>query len=78
MIQFLRNRTSEFHATFHDSEVLLWARSQYLMLALYQGLQAIDISVFISDRHILQGYIFANAVITEMLRRSREDWKHDA
>jgi hypothetical protein len=69
------NKLREFHASFHDSEVILWARSQYLMLAIYTALQSVDMSAIISDRHLLQGYIFANAMVTELLRRSREEWK---
>jgi hypothetical protein len=69
------NQLRKFRATFHDSEVILWARAQYLMLAIYTALQSVDMSSIISDRHLLQGYIFANALITELLRRNREEWK---
>lgn len=69
------NQLRKFQATFHDSEVILWARAQFLLLALYQGLQAVDMSEVISDRHLLQGYVFVNAVVTELLRRNREEWK---
>lgn len=71
MLDYLRR----FHATFHDSEIILWARAQFLLLAMYEGLQSVDMSAIISDHRLLQGYIFVNAVVTEMLRRSREDWK---
>lgn len=69
------NGLRRFLASFHDSEVILWARSQYLMLAIYTAMQSVDMSSIISDRHLLQGYIFANALVTELLRRNREDWK---
>jgi hypothetical protein len=75
MIEFIRNRAIEFHATFHDSEVILWARIQWIFLAVYTGMQTMDMSAFISDQKLLQLYIGVNAAMTEMLRRNREDWK---
>lgn len=74
MIQFLRNRFSEFYASFHDSEVILWARLQYVLLAIYTALQSVDVSEFISDHRMLQCYIFANALLTEFLRRRRAEF----
>lgn len=69
------NQLRKFHASFHDSEVIAWARIQLIIGAAFVALQSVDMSVFISDKHLLMGYIFANAFITEGLRRSREDWK---
>jgi hypothetical protein len=69
------NQLRNFRDTFHGSEVILWARVQFLLGSAYVALQGVDMSVFISDRHLLMGYIFANGLITEMLRRNREDWK---
>jgi hypothetical protein len=64
-----------FHASFHDSEIILWARLQFVFLLVYQGLQSVDVSAFISDHRLFQCYLFTNAIVTEMLRRNREDWK---
>ncbi len=58
-----------FHDSFHGSDTIVWARAQILLGAAYTALQGVDISAFVTDRHLLQYYIFANALITEMLRR---------
>lgn len=71
MWEFIKGRWIYFHATFHGSDTIVWARAQFLFLAAstYTATQGVDMSVFISDKHQLQIYIFANALITEMLRR---------
>jgi hypothetical protein len=74
MIQQLRLRYQQFHASFHDSEVILWARLQFLFFAIYTGLQGADMSAFISDRRLLQLYLIANGVIGEYARRRRAKW----
>jgi len=76
MIEFIRNRWHEFHASFHSSEVILWARLQFLFFALYTGMQGVDMSAFISDKRLFQLYLLANGVIGEYARRRREDWKN--
>lgn len=61
----------KFHDTFHGSDTIVWARAQFLILgaSAYTAVQGVDMSMFISDKHQLQIYIFANALITELLRR---------
>lgn len=71
MLDWLRR----FHDTFHDSEVILWARCQYIFFLVYTGLQSVDVSMFISDRRMFQCYLFMNAIITEGLRRRNAEWK---
>jgi hypothetical protein len=71
MLQQLRR----FHDSFHDSEIIVWARLQFMFGSAFVALQGVDMSVFISDRHMLMGYIFFNGLVTEVLRRNREDWK---
>lgn len=70
MLQQLR----KFHASFHDSEVILWARLQFVLGAAYVALQGVDMSQIISDKQMLMAYIFANGFFTEYLRRRREDF----
>lgn len=64
-----------FYDTFHGSETILWARAQYIFFLVYTGMQAADVSVFISDHRMLQCYIIMNAIITEATRRRREQWQ---
>lgn len=63
-----------FHASFHNSETILWARIQIILGLIITALQVVDISLFISDKRLLQGYLFANAFITEYLRRRNSDF----
>lgn len=75
MWQWGKDKVLYLHSTFHDSEVILWARIQWIFLAVYTGTQTMDMSAFISDQKLLQLYIGVNAAVTELLRRNREDWK---
>lgn len=75
MIQGFRDRYQQFHASFHDSEVILWARLQFLFFAFYTALQTIDINQFITDKRMMQIYILINGVVGEYARRRREEWK---
>lgn len=76
MWEFVKGKWVYFQGSFRGSETIMWARAQLMLGAGYTAMQAMDMSLFISDKHALQYYIFANAMITEMLRRHREDW-HD-
>lgn len=71
----VRGMWGRFHESFHDSEVIVWARLQYVLLGLYTALQSVDMTAFISDHRTLQAYIFINAFATEMLRRRREPFE---
>lgn len=64
-------------STFHSSEVIIWARAQYILLVVYEALQQIDISAFISDHRLLQIYIFINALMSEWLRRRNAEYNPD-
>lgn len=75
MLPHLRAWWTSFHASFHDSDTLVWARAQFAFLGIYTAMQSVDMSLIIADKHLLQGYIFVNAFVTEMLRRRGEDWK---
>lgn len=74
MLEHIRNGYGRFHESFHGSEVILWARCQYIFFLVYTGVQVMDMSLFITDKHLLQGYMFMNAIVTEATRRRREEW----
>lgn len=59
----------KFHDSFHGSDTIVWARAQLMLGCAYTAMQGVDISAFVSDHRLLQCYIFANALATEMLRR---------
>lgn len=69
MWQHTKDWWDKFHASFGGSDTIVWARAQLLLGAAYTGVQGVDMTAFISDHHMLQYYIFANALITELLRR---------
>lgn len=75
MKQTVRGWWAKFHASFRSSETILWARAQFVLFAVYTALQQVDMTAFISDHRLLQGYILANGIIAELLRRRREDWQ---
>jgi hypothetical protein len=74
MWQAIKGHWGSFVGTFHKSEVILWARFQILLGAAFAAMQMVDMSLFITDRQALQGYIFFNAIVTELLRRRRSDF----
>lgn len=77
MWTWIKQEYAYLHGTFHSSEVILWARAQYILLAVYTALQMVDLSALISDRKLLQGYIFANALISELLRRRNAEYNEN-
>lgn len=74
MIAWLKQELAYFHATFHDSETILWARLQYVFVLLLTAFNTVDLSPYISDKHLLAAYMLTNALVTELLRKNREDW----
>jgi hypothetical protein len=77
MWQRVKDELSYLHSTFHSSEVIWWARTQYILLAVYEALQTVDLSAIISDHRLLQIYIFANALASELLRRRGAEYNSD-
>lgn len=77
MWQWIKDEAKLFWNTFHSSEVIIWARAQYILLAVFEALQMVDVSAFISDHRMLQCYIFANGVISELLRRRNAEYNSD-
>ncbi len=74
MLDYMKGKWATFHASFHDSEVIVWARLNALFVPILIGLHNVDWSVYISDRTLLMTYIGVNSVLTEVLRRRREDF----
>jgi hypothetical protein len=77
VIAWIKQEYAYIHSTFHSSEVILWARAQYVLLAVYTALQQVDLSAIISDHRLLQFYIFANALVSEFLRRRNAEYHED-
>ena len=65
----------KFRASFHGSETIIWARIQYVFGMLLVAVNSVDLSPYITDRHLLLAYMLCNAMITEVLRKNREDWR---
>jgi hypothetical protein len=64
----------KFLASFHGSETIIWARVQYFFVLLLTAVNSVDLSPFITDRQLLVVYMLINAVVTEAVRKNREDW----
>lgn len=59
------------HGTFHDSEVILWARVQVALGVVAGVLVSTDLSTLFDNPKVLTGYLLLNGLATEMLRRNR-------
>jgi len=77
MWQRIKAELGYLHSTFHSSELIWWARAQYVVLIVYTALQSVDLSEIISDHRLLQCYIFVNALISESLRRRNAEYNPD-
>ena len=66
------------HDSFHDSEVILWARIQVLVGSLWVVASQTDLAPVISNPKYLTYWLIANGVITEVLRRNRADFNGNA
>jgi hypothetical protein len=71
-------RWQKFKATFHDSEVIVWSRVQVLIGAVgvpvWLGVSQTDLSPLIRNPQWLAYWLIFNGVVTEILRRNREDF----
>lgn len=77
MWEFVRGKWIYFRGSFRGSETIIWARLQMAVAAAWIAVSGTDWSVFVSDKKQLAYILMANAFITEMLRRHREDWHDD-
>lgn len=69
MCQLLR----KIHASFHDSEIIWWARIQVFFGSLYLVLQTVNLAPLIGDPKYVTYYMIANGLLSEWLRRRRTD-----
>ena len=76
----------KFKASFHDSEVIVFARLQVFLgilaavaLPIAHVLFSLDLSPLFSDPKYLIAWLFVSGLVQEFLRRHREDWsdEHD-
>lgn len=63
----------KLYASFHDSEIIWWARAQVFCGALYEVLQRVDITPLIGNARYVTYYMIANGLLSEWLRRRRTD-----
>ena len=74
MWQFARDKTLYTVATFRGSETIIWARLQVALGAAWMALSAADLTpVIVNPKYVAYWTIF-NGFVSEMLRRSREEW----
>lgn len=67
----------KFYWSFHNSEVILWARIQFLVGTVWAVLSQTDMSPLITNPKYLTYWLIANGVITELLRRRHADFDRD-
>jgi hypothetical protein len=67
--------------TFHESEVIFWARLQVvigvvvpIVVVLVQVVTTTDLSPLFSNPKLLVAWMILNGLLQEALRRHREDW----
>ncbi len=68
---------AKFKASFHGSEVIIWARLNVAFGALYAGVQFLDLTIFDLDRKWVVAWAVANGIIGELLRRHRAEYDDD-
>ena len=74
MWQFARDKSLYIIETFRGSETIIWARAQVALGSLWMALSAADLTpIIVNPKYIAYWTIF-NGVVSEMLRRSREEW----
>ena len=61
----------KFHASFHDSEVILFARIQVLFGIAWAILSVTDMAPLITNPKYLTAWLLGSGMVTEMLRRNR-------
>lgn len=74
MYEFLKREAGYLHSTFHDSETILWARFQVAVGSAWLALSTADLTPIIVNPKIIAYWTIFNGFVTEMLRRSREDF----
>ena len=62
---------ASFHHSFHDSEVIVFARLQVIFGIVWGILTVTDLSPLIENPKYITGWLLFSGMITEMLRRNR-------
>ena len=62
--------------SFHDSEVIWWARIQVVVGALWLALSQTDLSTVLSGKYLTY-WLILNGFVTELLRRRRAQYDDD-
>ena len=60
-----------FHASFHDSEVILFARIQMILGVAWTVLSVADLAPLITNPKYLTAWLIGSGMVTEGLRRNR-------
>jgi hypothetical protein len=66
-----------FHRSFHQSGVIVFARLQVLVGAVWCVLTTTDLAPLIANQKYLTYWLIASGVITELSRRSRSEEDED-
>ncbi len=67
----------KFYKSFHDSEVILWARIQVFLGIGYAGLSMVDPMMLNLPPRAVAAWVFANGALAEYLRRRRAEYDTD-
>ena len=73
MWQTIKTNALAFHASFHKSGTIVFARLQVLLGAVWTVLTMADLAPLISNPKYLTGWLLFSGVVTELTRRSRTD-----
>lgn len=77
MLASIKREWTYLHGTFHDSETILWARVQVILGAVWLGLSQADMAPIINNPKYLSFWMIFNGAVSELLRRSREEFRDD-
>lgn len=59
--------------SFHDSEVILWARIQFAVGCVWEVLITLDLSPILANPKYLTLWLIFSGIVTEWARRNRAD-----
>ena len=62
---------ASFQHSFHDSEVIVFARVQVLFGVVWGVLTVVDISPILENPKYITGWLLFSGMVTEVLRRNR-------
>ncbi len=70
MWETVKDKAAAFHRSFHQSGVIVFARLQVLIGALWAVLTAVDLAPLISNQKYLTLWLIFSGLVTELSRRS--------